>query len=239
VDATVGGAPRTISWHVINVFVTVIVTGPEVELTDECEISPPEHPQAPPPLLTTQVAGDVADHPFSDVPPWVEDAVVWAFQNELAEGYPDLTFRPTLNMTRAQVARLLYRINGSPDVSGLDPLGFGDVPPWVEDAVRWMAHFDYITGYPDDTFRPDLPITRAAVARMMYRTNGSPGGSPANSFSDVPGWVEAAVNWLADPANVPPYVTGYEDDTFRPYEDITRAETTRMACRVHTPSGTC
>ena len=174
-----------------------------------------------------------------DTPVWVDGAVRWATCMDFMTGYPDGTFRPNLSITRAQVARLLYRVAGSPDVSGLPHHGLSDVPAWVDDAVSWLVANQYATGYADDTFRPNLPITRAQEARMLYRVAGSPSGSPAHGFTDVPGWVASAVDWLTDPANNPPYATGYPDNTFRPNRDITRAQTTRMTCRIDTPSGTC
>ena len=178
-------------------------------------------------------------HPFIDVPDWVTSAVNWASCGEYLTGYADDTFRPNRPMTRAEVARFLYRVAGSPDVSGLAAHGFSDVPTWVEDPVRWLAANGYITGYGDGTFRPNLAITRAQVTRMLYRIAGSPSGAPDHGFTDVPAWVDTAVDWIVDPVNDPPYATGYDDGTFRPNLDITRAQTTRMACRINTTPGTC
>ncbi len=175
-------------------------------------------------------------HPFSDVPAWVTEAVAWAYCGPYMTGYANNTFRGDLDITRAQVARLLYRVAGSPDVGPLDPHGLTDVPAWVEEPVRWLLHHDYATGYPNDTFRPNRPISRGQVTRMLYRIAGSPGGSPANTFTDVPPWVSAAVDWIVDPTNVPPgpYATGYGNNTYRPNLAITRAQVTRMTCRAET-----
>jgi hypothetical protein len=177
-------------------------------------------------------------HPFSDVPAWVGPAVDWAYCNQYMAGYPGNLFKPKSNMTRAQVARLLYRVEGSPP-PGTGCGGLTDVPAWAEDAICWLVNQGYATGYSDDTFRPGDPISRAQVTRMLFRVEGSPPGSPANTFSDVPAWVEDAVDWITDPARVPPYATGYSDNTFRPKDAITRAANTRMVCRVNTTPGTC
>jgi hypothetical protein len=110
---------------------------------------------------------------LGDVPEWVEDAVRWAIAEGIATGYPNNTFRPNLDITRAQVVRMKYRLAGSPDVSGLPPHGFPDSSGWFDDALTWAANSDLplplITGYPNNTFRPNLSITRAQVARMDYR----------------------------------------------------------------------
>ena len=194
--------------------------------------------EVPGPTATNQVDVTVSDcngHGFGDVPPWVTDAVDWAWCTTYMSGYPDNTFRPDESITRAQVARLLYRVSGSPDVSSLPGHGFSDVPGWVNDAVTWLAYNNFATGYPDDTFRPNLPITRAQVTRMLYRVEASPTGAPQHGFTDVPAWVETAVNWITDAG----YATGYPDNTYRPNIDITRAQTTRMVCRINTTPGTC
>ena len=177
-------------------------------------------------------------HGLSDVPPWVEDAVRWITSDvndpAIMEGFADDTFRPNEPITRAQVVRLLYREAGSPAVDVYPAHGFSDVPPWVEDAVRWAAGEDIATGYDDGTFRPNEPITRAAVVRMKYRLAGSPAvaGLPAHGFSDVPGWVQDAVTWAADTGNPLPLITGYADATFRPGLDISRAQVARMDYRL-------
>ena len=183
--------------------------------------------------------------PFSDVPSWVDDAVDWAAFWDIATGYPNGTFRPDLDITRAQVVRMLYRLAGEPDVSGLPDHPFTDVPPWVEDAVKWAAHDPdgagplppLINGYSDNTFRPDISISRGQVIRMLYRYSGvDASGYPDHGLTDVPGWVDEAVRWaLHDPDGNGPLeqiATGYSDNTFRPNRDITRAQVMRMIYRL-------
>ena len=197
----------------------------------------------------TAAAVDVAvtlpGHPFNDVPAWVADAVDWMAFHQYATGFPGGGYQPDGNITRGQLSRMLYRFDGSPDVSGLPGHGFGDVPAWLTDAVKWMtADLDGIgpgqplaTGYPDGTYKPGNDITRAQVARMLYRYSGSPdvSGFPAHGFGDVPLWVEDPVRWLAaDPDGagpLPPLISGFPDGTFKPDDPITRAQFTRMLYR--------
>ena len=177
------------------------------------------------------------DAPFADTPAWVRDAVDWHWCRAIMTGYPDNTFRADLPITRAQVVRLLYRVEGSPAVGGLPDHGMTDVPAWVEDAVRWAKANNIMTGYPDGTFRPNQPITRGQTVRAVFRVEGQPGGSP-HPFSDVPGWLTDAVNWAAhDPDGggpAVPVMTGYPDNTFRDTLNITRAQTARLVYRTNT-----
>jgi hypothetical protein len=112
-------------------------------------------------------------HGFTDVPPWVEDAVRWAKGEGIVDGVTPTTYAPDDPITRAQVVRMKYRIAGSPDVTGIDPHPFTDVPAWVEDAVTWAANPDnalpLVTGITATTFEPRDDITRGQVARMDWR----------------------------------------------------------------------
>jgi hypothetical protein len=112
-------------------------------------------------------------HPFTDVPPWVEPAVRWAYGEEIVTGITPTTFEPNDPITRGQVVRMVYRVAGSAPVAGIDPHPFTDVPPWVADAVRWAADTDnplpLVTGMTPTTFAPNSNITRAQVARMVWR----------------------------------------------------------------------
>ena len=130
---------------------------------------------------------------------------------------------------------MLYLAAGAPDTTGLPEHGLSDVPEWVDVPVTWLKANEYMTGYPDDTFRPDLPITRGELTRATFRVHGSPPGAPPHPFTDVPAWLDDAVDWVADAE----LMTGYGDDTFRPSLDITRAQSARVTCRANTPPETC
>ena len=179
-----------------------------------------------------------AEHAFTDVPTWVEDAVRWVGspvnQPQIMVGITPTTFAPNDPISRAQVVRMLYNEEGAPDPSAYPPHGFTDVPPWVEDAVRWAKGEGIVDGITPTTFAPDDPITRAQVVRMKYRFAGSPdvSGIDPHPFTDVPAWVDDAVRWAADPENVLPLVTGITPTTFEPNDDITRAQVARMDYRL-------
>ena len=154
----------------------------------------------------------------------------------------DDTFRGDLSITRGQSIRVLYRLAGSPDVSGLPDHGLSDVKPWFEDAATWALHdpdgADLLervaTGYPDGTFRPNVEVTRAQFVRWLFRMDShrllAPYGkviaeaaydtpvSAASQWSDLPGWVAKAAHW----AYFMDIINGYNDHTFRPDVEITR-----------------
>jgi subtilisin family serine protease len=183
---------------------------------------------------------------------WAQAAIDWlGFDPDgtlgpaqpLAAGFTDGTFRPTLPITRAQDARMLHRLFGEPDPAPYAH-SFVDVPAWVDDAVDWVnwpggpASPDPLMTGTGNRFKPNANITRGEKARQLYRAAGSlPRAQielqcPSHPFTDVPPWVDDAVLWLTCPAFGPDgttaIATGYGDNTFRPNNPITRAQTARM-----------
>ena len=148
-------------------------------------------------------------------------------------GYQDDTVRPQNNITRAEVATIFFRLltDDSRAYYWSQTNDFSDVKAdaWYNNAVSTMANAGVITGYPDGTFRPDAPITRAEFAAIAARFSDVDYAGEC-SFSDVP-----ASFWGADEIALAEYlgwITGYEDNTFRPNQYITRAEAMTLINRV-------
>ncbi|MDO5534051.1 MAG: lamin tail domain-containing protein [Propionibacteriaceae bacterium] len=163
--------------------------------------------------------------PFIDVPLGTEhfESIAWMKEAGLTKGWPDGTFRPLSPVNRDAMAAFLYRLAGSPSVAGqTEP--FSDVRPGIEhyDAIVWAYNTGVTTGWPDGTFRPVDPIDRNAMMAFLYRYSGSPSyTAPATSpFVDVqPGdMFFAEIMWAHDNK----LTTGWDDRTFRPYEDTAR-----------------
>ena len=100
---------------------------------------------------------------------------------------------------------------------------------WAEaDIQRAVAH-GFVQGFPDGTFRPDDPVTRAQFTTMVNRALGNT-GTASMTFTDVPHyeWFHADVARAFAAA----YVGGFEDNTFRPNNPITRQEAAVMLSRI-------
>jgi len=167
------------------------------------------------------------------VPAWLEDAVRWIVDACNVPPYLEPRssgrFAPNVAITRGDVVQALYRIAGSPPQA---PGGHGltDVPAALDAAVTWAVTNQHMTGYRNRTFRPGASITRAEIARVLYRLAGSPPQAPrGHGMSDVPAWVDAAVTWLVGEG----HATGYPNGTFRPSLAITRGQFARMAFRIY------
>lgn len=140
---------------------------------------------------------------------------------------------PNANITRAEVAMILYRLLTAEAKSayGTNINRFKDVPAgaWYTTAVSTLANLGVISGYQDGSFGPDRNITRAELATILARFCGTPGDSVLNHFTDISGnWARKYINQAAEAG----LVYGYTDGTFRPDQNITRAETIVMVNRI-------
>ena len=149
-------------------------------------------------------------------------------------GYPDGTVRPNNNITRAETAAILYRLikDSIRDQYETANHPYSDIPAdaWYQKEVATLTAMDLFKGYPDGTFRPDQPITRAEVAALLARISEREISSEGKTeFTDIKDhWAEAKIMTIED-LN---WIYGYPDGTFLPDQPITRAETVAMFNRV-------
>lgn len=147
-------------------------------------------------------------------------------------GYPDGGVHPHATITRAETATIFFRL--LTEKTRKDNLtkyhSFRDVPQgaWYNAAVATMAKLKIITGYPDGTFQPDAPVTRAEFAAIAARFDEKSARTTA-SFRDIYGhWAERYISCSAELG----WIRGYTDNTFRPDQSITRAEAMALINRV-------
>lgn len=146
-------------------------------------------------------------------------------------GYPDGLVRPENNITRAEVAAILYRLMEESSIAKFykASCGFYDVAAdaWYSTYVSTLDNAGVITDSASGYFRPDEAITRAELAAMLapFATVTD----AKNTFSDV-----SDSHWAADAIAVCAkmgWIKGYPDGTFRPDQTITRAEMMAMVNR--------
>ena len=139
------------------------------------------------------------------------------------EGFPQGTFQPEKQLTRAQAAQLVYRLLAQPE-SGTGDCSYTDVPSsqWYAQPVRALCALGLFDN--GTTFRPEAVITRAEFVDLLVRLKPQAEGTAV--FPDVP-----ATHWAAKQIGVAAaqgWIAGYPDGTFRPEKGLTRAE----ACTV-------
>ncbi|MCC8169139.1 MAG: S-layer homology domain-containing protein [Oscillospiraceae bacterium] len=136
-------------------------------------------------------------------------------------GYPDDTFGPELNMTRGEAAAIFARLSDYDD-SHIYETSFSDISEgeWYENYIGFIKQFGMIEGYEDGTFRADNHITRAEFAAIIFRYTRLV-DVQTTVFEDTEShWARSIISAIAEQG----WLEGYEDGTFRPEQDITRAE---------------
>jgi len=169
-------------------------------------------------------------HRFADLNPgsWYHEAVDYALENGLMNGYNDGLFKPGSNLSRAQLAQILYNMEGRPAVDGGS--AFADVKDgsWCASAVSWTNRNGIAGGYGDGRFGPNDAITREQLAVMLWRYAGSPSASSRElGFTDAGtagAYALDALHWAAENG----IIGGFGDGSLRPKGLATRAQTAQM-----------
>ena len=107
---------------------------------------------------------------YSDVKinDWFTDSIMKLSSKGILTGYPDGKFKPNRSITRAEFANIVSKYIKNPKAANET---FTDVPMnhWAKNAIAMVKAEGWITGYPDGTFRPDAPITRAEAVSIVNR----------------------------------------------------------------------
>ena len=147
-------------------------------------------------------------------------------------GYEDGTVRPNGSISRAEVATVLFRL--LKDDVRMQNLtkdnAYSDVSDtaWYAAAVSTLSKMGVISGYPDGTFRPNAPITRAEFAAMIARFDET-AKSADTPFTDISGhWAENAIGKAYGNG----WIKGSSKTVFCPESNLTRAETATLLNRV-------
>lgn len=144
-------------------------------------------------------------NPFTDVKPgdWFYDDVMFVYEKKLMMGTSSTLFSPNEAATRAMLATILWRMDGSP--APKSSAGYSDVPTgqWYSDAIAWATEKGIFEGYGNGTFGPNDPITREQLAAIFYRYASHKGYDMSavgslEQFSDkdkASSWALDALKW--------------------------------------------
>lgn len=165
------------------------------------------------------------DVQFPDTPEqhWARPYITSLARKGILSGFPDGKYYPQSNLTREQIAKITALAAMVPSTTG-SPVFPDAKNRWSEAFVASTSAAGIIKGYPDGTFGPDRPVTRAELVTMVVRTlNLSPEGTPP--FRDsLAHWAERYIAAAAKAG----IIAGYPDGTFRPNAPVTRAEAAKI-----------
>lgn len=178
--------------------------------TKELEISPDDPEKIP----GVEMLKDISGH-------WAENNIQELVALGAISGYPDGTFRPNNNITRAEFATVLVKAFQLEPQSGKvfkDTAGH-----WAQETISTAASYGIVGGYSADTFGPDDLITREQMAVMVVKAAELTPAAVELSFTDsasISEWAREAMTTAV--ANG--IISGYPDNTVRPQGNATRAE---------------
>ena len=170
---------------------------------------------------------------FTDVSEshWAKDYIEEAAARSVINGYPDGTFHPDTDMTRAEIFTILWNLSDKPMPSGDSPFADVGYEDWYYHAAVW-AHEN---GYTDEEttvhFKPHEIINREQVIAILYRYAGRPKAEyilhPYEDADAVSDFALSAMNWAVSQG----IIVGMDATHLVPQGAITRAQITTIAVR--------
>jgi len=177
--------------------------------------------------------------PFSDLntASWYADGVRYVLEHGIMSGMDNGLFQPSGTTTRAQLAQILWNIEGKPTYSGA--IAFTDVNAneWYAPAIRWANAEGIIGGYGNNLFGPNDVLTREQLVTILYRYAKQKGvdvsvGEDTNILSyddafDISEWAIPAMQWAVGSG----LISGKTASTLNPQDKATRAEIATIIMR--------
>jgi len=177
---------------------------------------------------------------FSDIKAeaWYHDSICYVYNENLMKGMSADKFSPSTATSRAMIVTTLYRMEGSPAVTGEN--GFEDVKAgaWYADAITWASENGIVNGLGNGIFGPNKDVTREQLAAMLYRYAEYKGmdvseKATLEGFTDVGeihGWALDAMKW----ANAAELINGRSETTINPLNNTMRSELATLLYRWNT-----
>ncbi|NCC67915.1 MAG: DUF4430 domain-containing protein, partial [Clostridia bacterium] len=187
--------------------------------------------------LSTFVVTDTQAAAFDDVntAAWYYDAVQYTSLNSIMTGVSKTDFAPNMEISRAMLVTVLYRLDGSPEATG--NISFSDVEEdaWYKDAVIWASKNGIVKGRGDGTFGTNDSVKREEAAVILYRyallrNMNTSKATELSQYSDacaLSSWSQDAMRW----ANANRLITGTTANTLSPKGSMTRAQAATILMR--------
>jgi len=131
-------------------------------------------------------SASAAEHQFIDVNSNYDEAVSFLFELDLIKGKTNTSFGTDLNLTRGDAAVILANVLGL-DVESAPSAGFKDLNSRVVGAVNALTEVGIISGITKDEFRPDLLLSRGAMAKLLNLGFGLENYAETTPFTDAVG----------------------------------------------------
>ena len=186
--------------------------------------------------LNNDSASNCENKNFSDVysTDWFYNAVKFAYTNKMMSGYADnKTFGPNDKLTRGMMVTILYKMEGSPVISGKSKFSDVKSTEYYAKAVKWATDKGIVHGYSGtNKFGPNDNIIRQDLAGILrnyakYKNKNINITSSLKKFKDykkIDSYANASMQWAVGKG----VITGNSDGTLNPKGTATRAEAAAM-----------
>jgi hypothetical protein len=171
---------------------------------------------------------------LNDIPGhWAEKYILRLVSLGVVGGYEDGSYRPEAGITRQEFAKMVVLAAGleadaEPELTFADA---GEIAGWARGYVSAAVNAGIITGVGDNRFAPADSVTRAQAATMIIRALGIEASGTPEAFADgdaIPEWALSSIQAAVEKA----IIDGFEDNTFRPDLNATRAQAAKMLSRL-------
>lgn len=159
---------------------------------------------------------------------WAQKDIECLMDKNIISGYKDGSYRPNSEITRAEFVKIINNVFG---FSKVEDISFLDVKntDWFYEDIKIAVCAGYVSGYEDNTLRPNNLITRQEAAKIISIVYDLIESNSAINFKDegqIDSWAKNYI--IAVSSNG--VMNGYNDNTFKPTQNITRAEMAKIIC---------
>ena len=164
---------------------------------------------------------------------WYHEGICYVLKNGLMQGRSATVFAPVSNMTRAELAVVMYRVAGSPSMEGkTNPFADVNEGAWYYDAVTWAFEAKVVKGISDAAFAPNAEVTREQVATVLFRFAGAEAAeeNALENYTDadqVSEYAMDAMNWAVATG----LIKGMAETTLAPQGNASRAQIATILMR--------
>lgn len=192
---------------------------------------PPVDPDTPSPTMAPSMA---YDNPYTDIDDygWAYDAIIGLTNAGIVNGMGDNEFNPAGNVTREQFCKMVVQLFG---VSVNDTeTDFVDVDEnaWYAPYITAAVQAGYVQGQSDEYFGVGEPIMRQDMATILYRAANKTGDGVVLDFTDNDSIAPYATDAVSELVGLG-IMNGYEDGSFKPRGNATRAEAAKVIWGVY------
>lgn len=172
-----------------------------------------------------------------DAGAWYHPAVDFVTEHKLMQGVDAKTFVPTHELTRAQLAQVLYNMENPKGTASKKSFKDVKAGAWYYDAVIWAADNGIVKGFEDGRFYPNRPVTREQMVTMLYRYMQFKGlkvdeaNDDWKSFSDysaVHSWAQEAMAWAVSNG----VVNGIQNNKLAPTHTAQRSQVAKIIMEI-------